>query len=467
MEPHIIQQGETLSGIAASRGTSVNEILKLNPNIKDPNKIFAGASLNLKSQLQQPKVDSISTPVNAPTPTSSPELPTPEAPQIHESFFTSSTENVENTRKSLEETYKSEVERITREKEEAQKKMDELTSKQEIMLETDVEPLLKPFREDFENKERERLYVTENFEANQALTRELGNLLTEGNEIIKRQKGAPLALSVLNKKVGKTISDVTARAGVIQAVMSARSNQIGEAYRLIDRSLDAMTADRKDQLTYYNTILDFYETQRTEEGKKLEGLDKDQKEYVKAQIGLIEHDFAQAEKNAQNIKDLMTDPQTALFMAEAGVTLKDSPAEVSKKMAEQSERKETIDLQNELTLKGYKFVAAPASGQNVATFTTSTGKKLSFIAPASKKKSVVYNTKNLPGDVRSSILDDLNNSEFASVAGEEPIQELLRLYPEVNQETLQELVDSFYDYEALTEGTETEGDQAPWWQFWK
>lgn len=385
METLQIKQGDTLSGIASSRGMTVDALLKLNPTIKDPNKIFAGASLNVgQSTPQAPTTSTITNPVDAPTPTSSPNLPQPQAPQIQESFFTSSTENVANTRKALEDTYKSELDRITKEKEEAQKRRDEIEAKQEVLLETDIKDLTQPFREDFENKERERLYITENFEANQALTRELESLLTEGNEIIKRQKGAPLALSVLNKKVNKTISDITARTGVIQAVMSARSNQIGEAYRLIDRSLDAMTADRKDQLDYYSTILDFYEGQKDEEGKKIAGLDKDQKEYIQAQIGLIEHDFTTAEKNAQNIKDLMTDPQTALFMAQAGVTLNDSPAEVSKKMAAQAERQEVIDLQNKLTLDGYKF--SPVATDSTVSFKVG-GKTLNFIPPPKKGSS--------------------------------------------------------------------------------
>lgn len=42
-----IQKGQTLSGIAKSQGTTVDALLKANPSIKDPNKIFAGASLSL------------------------------------------------------------------------------------------------------------------------------------------------------------------------------------------------------------------------------------------------------------------------------------------------------------------------------------------------------------------------------------------------------------------------------------
>ena len=42
-----IKKGDTLSGIAKARGTTVAKIMKMNPGIKDKNKIRAGAGLKL------------------------------------------------------------------------------------------------------------------------------------------------------------------------------------------------------------------------------------------------------------------------------------------------------------------------------------------------------------------------------------------------------------------------------------
>lgn len=47
MATYKIKYGDTLSGIARANGTTVSELLKANPNITDPNRISAGASLNL------------------------------------------------------------------------------------------------------------------------------------------------------------------------------------------------------------------------------------------------------------------------------------------------------------------------------------------------------------------------------------------------------------------------------------
>ncbi len=51
-----IQKGQTLSGIAKQQGTTVNDLLKANPSIKDPNLIYAGSSLNLPEAPKTPLV---------------------------------------------------------------------------------------------------------------------------------------------------------------------------------------------------------------------------------------------------------------------------------------------------------------------------------------------------------------------------------------------------------------------------
>ena len=44
-----IKPGDTLSGLAKQYGTSVSELMKLNPQIKDRDKIYAGAKLTVKA----------------------------------------------------------------------------------------------------------------------------------------------------------------------------------------------------------------------------------------------------------------------------------------------------------------------------------------------------------------------------------------------------------------------------------
>lgn len=47
MATYTIKYGDTLSGIASQTGKSISELMRLNPSITDPNKIYAGRTLNV------------------------------------------------------------------------------------------------------------------------------------------------------------------------------------------------------------------------------------------------------------------------------------------------------------------------------------------------------------------------------------------------------------------------------------
>lgn len=324
----------------------------------------------------------LKTPTPAPTPTGKFTPPEPAADTTRETFFTSMTDAVGTARSSLEKRYQAELDTITKDKERTQKEIDRYTDMQETLIDRDIEPLLKPFREELENKERKRLYIDQNFEANQKLTNELETLLNEGNALIRAKKEQPIPLSLQNKQLDKTLADISARTGVIEAVMSARSGQIAEAYRLIDRSVAAMTADREDQLSYYKAIFDFYQGEKDTKGDKLLSLDRKQEEFVSHQIGLLENDLALAQTNAENLKAAMMDPDTALLYADAGVTLADTPEQISTKVAEATYAREVRELSNDMALNGYTYApdGAIPPGASAVTVTDSRGKVKTYYA---------------------------------------------------------------------------------------
>jgi len=247
------------------------------------------------------------TPVNpaaAPSPTIIPELPKPTAVDTTTSFVTSLTADLDAKRKSLDDTYNKQLEQIRTQQAEYQKQMDEITAKQDQTLQQDIQPLLEPFRQQFETSERERLKVEENFFANQKMTEELQTLLTQGNDLITKAQKENIPLIFRNANVSKVMSDIAARAGVLEASLAARNNQIAQAYSLIDRSVQATVADRQDRLNYFSTLLDFYQNQKDEAGNKLLTLDKKEEQFVNAQISLIESDLGAAllERRPSTIK---------------------------------------------------------------------------------------------------------------------------------------------------------------------
>ena len=45
---HMVSKGDTLSGIARNNGLTLDQLIKLNPGLDDPNKIFTGQMIKLK-----------------------------------------------------------------------------------------------------------------------------------------------------------------------------------------------------------------------------------------------------------------------------------------------------------------------------------------------------------------------------------------------------------------------------------
>src|SRR3990167_2635671 len=330
-----------------------------------------------------PSVAPVITPVttNVPPPAvTPPTLPTPTSAPIVNTYFESLTAGLENTRKALEESYKKQLEENKAAQVASQAKIDANTKKEEAVL-GDAKPLTNPFRADLETKERERLYVNTNFEENQKLTNELDGLLTEGNALIEQMSGVTGLSAIRNPRIKEAIEGVTARVGVIQAVMNARTGQIAEAYRMIDRSVDAINSDRTDKLKYYDALLKFYDSEKTTENTNLTSLKGDEKKYVEAKIVLLQKDLENTQKTADAIKTAMVDPDTAYAYAAAGVTLNDTPQEITKKLSEYSYSKEIADTSKDMAMKGYTAVipgqSAPKDAE-VVTFSDSKGKTKTF-----------------------------------------------------------------------------------------
>ena len=86
----------------------------------------------------------------------------------------------------------------------------------------------------------------------------------------------------------------------------------------------------------------------------------------------------------------------------------------------------------------------------------------------SPPREVIYTDKDIPGELRQSVLDTLADKEGAKKLGKElTLANMMTLFPEVNRETLQSYMDEFYDYETLIADGEEGDDNKEWWQFWK
>lgn len=336
--------------------TSQPDVLKQFQDItSQTNKLLGGnyfnSSTGQQTQTYQPPA---STPtVNSTNISSSttPNIPTPTAPTTNETQFKTSQAELEKLKAELKANISLQQAQTAAEKRGLEAQIANLTDLQQSNVLNNVKEITTPFRQALEESQRKSLYVDENFEANQKLTNELDSLLTQGNELIAQQKAQGGLASIAIPNLNKTISDVNARAGVIQAVMSARNNQISQAYNLIDRSVNAINADRQDQLNYYNALYSFYDSQKQTAQNKLITLSNEEKSYIQKQMSLIEDEITRTQANADNLKEVLTNPETAIDYANAGVTLNDTPEQIADKLARYAPTKENRAIISDMIQK--------------------------------------------------------------------------------------------------------------------
>jgi len=285
-----------------------------------------------------------------------PEIPPPLEPSVTSSYTQGLIDDLENKRKALEDDYDKRLTDIRTQKTTLETKISDLLAKQEDILEEKVEPLLRPFRESLEKTERQRLKIEENFFANQNSVQELETLLTQARAEILAAEGITGLASIREPRIAKLKEDMAGRIGVIEAVMASRNNQITVAENMIDRSITAIEADRKDRLGYYETLLNFYETQRDEEGKRLIVLTADEKDFMEREISLIKGDLDTAQATTDYIKSLLLDPETAGLMEQAGIKINDPVETINKKLSDTVYKQERDSTITDYGEQGYKYL---------------------------------------------------------------------------------------------------------------
>src|SRR3990167_3386644 len=264
-----------------------------------------------------------------------------------------------------------------------------LTAENKNITTGPIEDILSPWRDKLETAERERLLVEKNFMDNQAAVDELKTLLTEGNAQIAAEQGVTGLASIRDPRVGTLKENIAARAGVLQAVINARNGQIGVANNLIDRSLNAMTADKNDQLKYYGFLIDLNDELKTDEQNKVKLLDGKQTTYVAAQMEMLQADLNQKQAMATYIKELMINPATAEAVQKAGVTLNDSYEQIQAKFAQYAYTKNVTDELNKLTSTGYVQLAPGQTSVGMVSFKDSKGVTYNFKPPAESVSTAV------------------------------------------------------------------------------
>ena len=316
------------------------------------------------------------TPATAVKPATAPTLPQPQAPTVQQGYFNSVAADAANAKASLQSAYDTQSTQI-------QSQLDTLKQQQADAL-AQEKALSAPFQAQYEQTQQQLLHVTDNFNANQNLANELNSLVTEANS---RLSG--VATDFTSKSYGaavynKTLSDLTARAGLIQSAMAAYSGQIGQAYTMIDRSVAAINADRTDQMSYYQTILSLNNQSQLD-------LSSQAKTLAQQKLDQLKSEADSTQQTADAIKQAMLDPSTAQAYAQAGVTLTDTPDQINKKLGDYAYSQELSQTNNSMAAKGYTSLlpgqSAPSGAQVVTTTDSKGNEKQYYQLPTSASSS--------------------------------------------------------------------------------
>jgi YD repeat-containing protein len=320
----------------------------------------------------------ISNPISSPTggSTTSPTFPVPQAGNATTSYTQSLTSQIDQTKAAVQaEADKRAAEYQTKIDEITQQQKD-LQTLQDAGMAAEGAAVAQETADKKAALELEKQRFDENYNANQALIGELDGLLTAGNEAIQQMKDTTGLASILNPRIAKTMSDVTARAGVIQAVLSARNSQMTYAQQQLGTTFDALSSITTDQVNYYNTLIDFYQVQKNENTNSILNLTKDQKDYLDVKLNMLNNDLTRLQATKDVITKAMLDPDTASQYAMAGVTMNDSVEQIGRKLAQYGYSQELKNTSNAMATAGYTSV--PQAGVTPTVITDSLGNTKSW-----------------------------------------------------------------------------------------
>jgi hypothetical protein len=288
--------------------------------------------------------------------------PTPETNT--DSFNQGSATEIANLKEQLNSAYTEQQKAAEKKIAEAQKKSDELASKQEEILKSadptqgvNYEQEQRIIKNQLDAAEASSATLKQNFEDNQKAIGELESLYTEAMNTINQAKSQTGLSSIRTPRINQTIDYYNARKGVLQAVMAARDDQINFAHSIIDNAAEKSAASKNEQLNYYNSLLNFYSGQQGVQENRISELTATEQKYIQAKIGMIENELTQAQETASYIKQLMLDPATANSMQKANVSLNDSVATINEKLAKQGNIDAATDEINKMTAQGYRSIS--------------------------------------------------------------------------------------------------------------
>lgn len=274
---------------------------------------------------------------------------------IADSYVTSLSQQLADAQLKLDNERKIQLERTQADKQAVQNEIDNALASQNTII-------LEEQRRKLEAYDTNMARYDKAYNEKRGFVSQLQALMTQGNNLINSQKSTTGLTAIRNPRVTETIANITAQSAILQAGIDASEFDMNSSNNIIQTAMSALSSIYENEINYYSTIAE-------NANNKLIQLTADEKEFMDAKILELETQRDNIQKNVDYIQELMITPESASFMARAGISLMDSPAVINQKMAAQAEKDELSDAKNEMVKDGYTYVPFPKSTSGLVPIT--------------------------------------------------------------------------------------------------
>lgn len=267
------------------------------------------------------------------TPTTASPVPEPAAPTMQSLYVDTALKSANETQVKLAQAKADQLAKNQQEQADLkQQKADIETRRQTEVIEPYKEATT-PFREGIENKYNNQFEVERQIQQSIDLADDIvtySNLLTEELNAAGAKTG--WSVTARNAKTNNIKDTYVSRIATAQAAQAAISGNISLVYTHIDRAINAITADRNDQLQYLDFVNSTLNTQSADINAQLFTLSTDEKESMASMEADIRAEITRIEGNKDTMIGLLSDPNTAVAAHKAGIQLTDTPEEAALKL---------------------------------------------------------------------------------------------------------------------------------------
>jgi len=224
-------------------------------------------------------------------------------------------------------------------KKDAQTKRESL-EKEIAQIETDrreqvTEPykeLSEPYRAKMEEAGNEEFQLKQKYDKYSNLAQSLTTYAEMAYNDIQKAQNAPGLESVIQGRANKVKEDYYSKISLTQTAMAALNDDISLGRTFIDRGIEAVTADKADELNFLNYVNDLLNTKSEDKKAELLTATTEEKTAIENRINTINGEFDRIESEKEAVQNFLIGDNAEIAM-KAGVSLTDSLDEMVNKVA--------------------------------------------------------------------------------------------------------------------------------------